>query len=45
MSYVIAVPEMMAATATNLASIGSTLSEARTAAAPPTVGLVPAAGR
>lgn len=43
MSYVIAVPETMSAAATDLAGIGSTLSEAHIAAAPPTVALVPAA--
>ena len=43
MSYVIAVPEMMTATATDLAGIGSALNEAHMAAAPPTVALVPAA--
>jgi PE family len=43
MSYVIAAPEMMTATATDLAGIGSELSEAHMAAAPPTVALVPAA--
>jgi PE family len=42
-SYVMAAPEMMAAAATDLAGIGSALSEAHMAAAPPTVGLVPAA--
>ena len=43
MSYVIAVPEMMTAAATDLAGIGSELSEAHMAAAPPTVALMPAA--
>jgi hypothetical protein len=43
MSYVIAAPEMMAAAATDLAGIGSTLTEEHTAAAALTVGLVPAA--
>jgi hypothetical protein len=43
MSYVIAAPEMMAATATDLATIGSDLSAAHMAAATPTVALVPAA--
>jgi PE family protein len=43
MSYVIAVPEMMTAAATDLAGIGSELSEAHLAAAPPTVALMPAA--
>jgi hypothetical protein len=43
MSYVIAAPEMMATAATDLAGIGSALSEAHAAAAAPTVALVPAA--
>jgi hypothetical protein len=43
MSAVIAVPELIAETATDLASIGSTFSEAHIAAATPTIGLVPAA--
>jgi hypothetical protein len=43
MSYVIAAPEMMTAAATDLAGIGSSLSEAHAAAAAPTVALVPAA--
>ena len=43
MSYVMAAPETMAATATDLAGIGSELGEARRAAAPPTVALIPAA--
>jgi hypothetical protein len=43
MSYVIAAPELMTSAATDLASIGSALSEAHVAAAPPTVALVPAA--
>jgi hypothetical protein len=43
MSYVIVAPETMAATATDLTGIGSALSEAHMAAAPSTVGLVPAA--
>jgi hypothetical protein len=43
MSYVIAAPEMMTAAAADLAGIGSALSEAHMAAAPSTVGLVPAA--
>jgi hypothetical protein len=42
-SYVIAAPETMTAAATDLASIGSTLSAAHMAAAPATVALVPAA--
>jgi hypothetical protein len=43
MSYVIATPEMMAATAADLAGVSSALSEAHSAAAPSTVGLPPAA--
>ena len=43
MSFVIAAPEMMTSAATDLAGIGSALSEAHTAAAAPTVALVPAA--
>ena len=43
MSYVIAAPEMMASAATDLAGIGSTLSEVHMAAAASTVALVPAA--
>ncbi|MGO9381039.1 MAG: PE family protein [Mycobacterium sp.] len=43
MSYVIAAPEMMAAAAADLGTIGSTLSVAHTAAAAPTAALVPAA--
>jgi hypothetical protein len=43
MSYVIAASEMMTAAATDLAGIGSDLSEAHMAAAAPTVALVPAA--
>ena len=43
MSYVIAAPEMMTAFASDRASIGSDLSTAHTAAAVPTVALVPAA--
>jgi hypothetical protein len=43
MSYVIAAPEMMTSAATDLAGIGSALSEAHAAAATPTVALVPAA--
>ncbi|HWS94792.1 MAG TPA: PE domain-containing protein, partial [Mycobacterium sp.] len=39
MSYVIAAPEMMTAAATDLATIGSDLSAAHTAAAASTVGL------
>jgi PE family len=43
MSYVMAAPEMMAAAATDLATIGSNLSAAHTAAAAPTVAVMPAA--
>ena len=43
MSYVMVAPETMAAAATDLAGIGSTLSAAHMAAVPPTVALVPAA--
>jgi hypothetical protein len=43
MSYVIAAPEMMAAAATDVAAVGSTLNAAHMAAAAPTVALVPAA--
>jgi hypothetical protein len=43
MSFVITAPEMMTAAATDLAGIGSALSEAHTAAMAATVGLVPAA--
>ena len=43
MSYVIAAPEMMTSAATDLATIGSNVSAAHMAAAPPTVALVPAA--
>ena len=43
MSYVIAAPEMMTAAAGGLGNVGSTLIEEHTAAAPLTVGLVPAA--
>ena len=42
MSFVIVTPEMMAAAATDLAGIGSALSEAHMAGAAPTVALVPA---
>ena len=42
MSYVIAVPEMMASAATDLANIGSSLSEANAAAAAPTTGVLAA---
>jgi hypothetical protein len=43
MSYVNATPETMTAAATDLATIASDVSAAHTAAAPPTVALVPAA--
>ena len=43
MSFVIATPEMLAAAAADWANIGSTISEANTAAAALTTGLVPAA--
>ena len=43
MGYVIGAPEMIAAAATDVATIGSTLSAAHTAAAAPTVALVPSA--
>jgi hypothetical protein len=43
MSYVIAATEMMTAAATDLATIGSNLSAAHTAAAAPTVAVLPAA--
>jgi hypothetical protein len=43
MSYVIAVPEMMAAAATDVAAVGSTLSAAHMAATAPTVAVTPAA--
>jgi hypothetical protein len=43
MSYVMAVPEVVAAAATDVAAIGSALSAAHIAAAAPTVGVIPAA--
>lgn len=43
MSAVIAVPELMAGAATDLAAIGSTLNAAHLIAAPPTLGVPPAA--
>lgn len=43
MSYLLAAPERFAAKAADLATIASSLSAARTAAADPTVALVPAA--
>ncbi|GAB7146115.1 hypothetical protein LRC484719_47240 [Mycobacterium riyadhense] len=42
MSFVIATPESVAAAATDLASIGSSLSAATQAAAAPTMGIVSA---
>jgi hypothetical protein len=43
MSYVIAAPDMLGAAATDLASIGSTLSAAHLTAALPTAAVIPAA--
>ncbi|QUR68281.1 PE family protein [Mycobacterium spongiae] len=43
MAYVMAAPELMEAAATELATIGSTLNAARTAAAAPTLAVLPAA--
>ena len=43
MAYVIAAPEMLAAAATDVAAVGSTVSAAHMAAAPPTIGVIPAA--
>ena len=42
MSYLVAVPELLSAAATDLAGIGSTLREANAAAAAPTTGLLAA---
>ncbi|MBX9642129.1 MAG: PE family protein, partial [Mycobacteriaceae bacterium] len=42
MSYVVVPPEMVATAATDLANIGSSLSEARAAAAAPTMGVLAA---
>jgi PE family len=42
-SYLMAAPEMMAATATEVAAVGSTVSAAHMAAAAPTVAVIPAA--
>ncbi len=42
MSYLVAVPELLSAAATDLAGIGSTLREANAAAAGPTTGLLAA---
>jgi len=44
MSFVIVAPEMVADAATNLASLGSTISAANAAAAAPTTGVAAAAG-
>lgn len=43
MSYVTVVPELLDSAAMDLAAIGSTLSAAQTAAATPTLGVLPAA--
>lgn len=43
MSFVIAAPEVMAAAATDLANIGSSISAASAAAAGPTMGILAAA--
>ncbi|MGA3255614.1 MAG: PE family protein, partial [Mycobacterium sp.] len=43
MSFVIATPELVTAAATDLASIGSTLNAAKSAAAAPTTGILAAA--
>ena len=43
MAYVIAAPETMTSAATDLATIGSNLSAAHAAAAPPTLAVLPAA--
>ncbi len=43
MSCVMAAPDMMAAAATDVAAVGSTLSAAHVAAAAPTVAVIPAA--
>jgi hypothetical protein len=43
MPYVMVAPEMMAAAATDVAAVGSTLSAAHLAAAAPTVAVIPAA--
>jgi PE family len=43
MSFVIAAPEFVTAAATDLASIGSTLNAAKSAAAAPTTGILAAA--
>ncbi|MGB9305075.1 MAG: PE family protein, partial [Mycobacterium sp.] len=43
MSFAIAAPELMTAAASDLATIGSTLSAAHTTAAPPSIAVLPAA--
>jgi PE family len=43
MSYVMAAPGMLAAAATDVAAVGSTVSAAHMAAAPPTIAVIPAA--
>src|SRR5438270_588160 len=43
MSYVVTTPEMLAAAATDVGNIGSTISTASSNAAGPTTGLIPAA--
>src|SRR6516225_10203043 len=44
MSWVIAAPEMVESAASNLAGLGSTISEANAAAATPTTAVIAAAG-
>ncbi len=44
MSFVVVVPEMLSMAATDLASVGSALSAANTAAAAPTTSILAAAG-
>jgi len=44
MSFVVAVPELLGTAATDLASLGSTISSAHAAAAAPTTGVLAAAG-
>lgn len=44
MSYLVVVPELVAAAATDLANIGSSISAANAAAAAPTTALVAAGG-
>jgi PE family len=43
MSYVMAAPGMLATAATDVAAVGSTVSAAHMAAAPPTIAVIPAA--